>query len=280
MFFDFTKEQLSSPHGFPENNSRFDDFIDEYRRVFVPETDLPKRLAEAVVKADPDITGQNVSTLTRNMAKMGDRLKNFFPEYEAPDAIFFLGPGCWDGHGIIVKEKAYTFFDMTLLNFLMKNPGFKKEVHNLHEMIHALHYQLNRDFYPGRYRSVRDHFLNKMAAEGIASFLSMKISGAKLSETMCFGFLENEEFDEWIDRCSELKTDFHRSIMESIEKDFIDRETENRLFFTGGGSISQGRFGYYYGFEAVKKIAAESGDKSLLLMKPDEVAKSIEIYME
>ena len=280
MFIDFTKEQFLSPKGIPDNNPLFDDFLDEYRRVFVPETDLVNKLTEAVAEADPLITRQNVETLTGNIIKVGKMLKDFFPIDEVPDTIFFIGPGNWDGHGIMVKGKAYTFFDMTLLNRIMKNPGFKKEVHNLHEMIHALHYSLNRNFYPGNYDSVKDEFFNKMWAEGIASYLSMKITGAKLSEALCFGFLENEEFYEWIEKCEELKGGFHKSIMDSIRKDSIDKKAYNRLFFMCGETISQGRFGYYYGFEAVKRIAGESGDESLLFKKPDEVAKCIEIYFE
>lgn len=278
MFINFTGEQLSSAGGFPQNNPLFYDFTDEYRRVFIPDISLTEKLAEAVNRADPQITRQNVAILTDNITKMGEKLKGLFPENELPDTIFFIGPGNWDGHGIMVKGKAYTFFDMTLLNRIMENPGFKKEVHNLHEMIHALHYSLNRNFYPGNYDSVKDEFFNKMWAEGIASYLSMKITGAKLSEALCFGFLENEEFNEWIERCEELKDDFHKSIKDSIRKDSIDQEAYNRLFFMCGETISCGRYGYYYGFEAVKRTAHISGDESLLAMTCDEVAKSIEIF--
>ena len=149
--------------------------------------------------------------------------------------------------------KPYVFFDLSLFNFILSNSNHKTEVHVCHEIVHGIHYFQNPEYYQGNYKTIEDKYIKKMKAEGTASYLSELITGCKLIDAMGFGFMGEDEFENWIDECNELRESYFESINRAIKDNIFDKELYNRLFFMCGDSITDGRYGYYYGYKEYGK---------------------------
>ncbi|MCD4783613.1 MAG: hypothetical protein K8T10_07255 [Candidatus Eremiobacteraeota bacterium] len=279
-FIDFTKEQFGENDGFIKDNPLFREFISEYERVCDNRPDFSGRLSSTVLEEDSDITAQNVEKLIKTIEGLEFPTSSFPGKIQLPDVIFFIGTRAWDGHGIYIDGKFYVFFNMSILNMIMAKPEFNRDIHNLHEIIHAIHYTCLPEFYPGNYRKTDQQYLNKMIAEGTATYISGKLSGKTPGESLCFGLMDEDDFQEWIGIARESKGEIWRSLKECFETGKKDEDLMSRLFYMPGGSLDSGRFGYFYGMEIVRSAACKHGDEMIMSMNMERFDSYIKKYFE
>lgn len=277
-FIDFTEEQFRESDGFIKDDPVFRKLTQEYKRVCDKRPGFSGRLSSIVLEEDPDITGRNVKKLINTIERLEDPIYSFFGRIKLPNVIFFIGTRAWDGHGIYIDGKFYVFFNMSILNMIMGKPEFNREIHNLHEIIHAIHYTYCPEFYPGNYRKIDQQYLNKMIAEGIATYISGKLTGTTPRESLCFGLMNEDDFREWIGIARESKGEIWRSLKECIETGKKDEDLMSRLFYMPGGSLDSGRFGYFYGMEIVRSAACKHGDKVIMSMNMERFDGYINKY--
>jgi len=279
-YIDFTEEQFREDDGYIKNNPLFRGFIHEYQKVCDRRADFSHRLREIIRKEDSSITKNNVQKLIKSLEPLEDSLYSFFGRIKLPDIIFFTGTRAWDGHGVNVYGRFYVFFNMSILNMIMDKPGFHTDVHNLHEIIHAIHYTFYPEFYPGNYGTIEEEYLNKMIAEGIATYISGVLTHASPGDSLCFGLMNESDFKEWIDIARNSKGEIWRSIKKCIRTGNNDENLLSRLYYMPGGSLKNGRFGYFYGMEIADLVGREHGNKGIMSMSMEQYKKYIEEYFK
>ena len=280
-FIDFASSQIKENRAMPED-SGFKDFISEYISLCDREEGFTERLNKAFVLADKEKTIRDIEKLKEKFGILEDRICAFLEGPVVPEVIFFIGNPGWDGHGIIIQGKPYVFFNMTILSgHHMVLPDFSIDIHILHELFHGIHYHLSPEFYQGNYHTSEDRYFKKMLAEGIATYLSGKLTGGSEKEALTFGCLSEEDFRKFIRDCETLKKDFWLSMQDACDRNREDKELSDRLFCIPDmkpDALARGRYGYYYGLKIAEKIAEETGDRGLLTVK--DIKGYIKEYFE
>ncbi|MUV38813.1 hypothetical protein JNUCC1_02684 [Lentibacillus sp. JNUCC-1] len=190
------------------------------------------------------------------------------------DIIVFFGDCSYDGHGILIDKQPYVFFDLNAIIPRLDFYNFNAFI--THEMLHALHYSLNPDFYRGNFRAVEERYLKLLLSEGIATHLSYVISEEKIEDTYWFGYLKSEHVWDWVKNCETMKADTGADLHRAIDAGKLDNTLYNRLFgiedFT---KLTSYRTGYYYGAEIVKDFLADREDVNEVLTLDYSKAKDI-----
>ena len=282
-FINFTEEQFTKNISFLEKNSFFKDFISEYILLCDKEEGFKKRLDEGFNSADRKNTAKNINKIISSLEKIEQKIISHFKKVKIPDVIIFTGPCGWDGHGVIIKKKAFLFLNMTRFNSIMSEKDHCLKTHLTHELIHAIHYSYSPQFYPLNFTGVKDYFFKKMYAEGLSTYLSQKINETDEKTALSFGLMNENDFLKWVGICESLKKDIYSSIKKSIDTGEKDKNLWNRLFSVPDldpGCLMRGRYGYYYGL----KIAGTAGEKMeeerLLYIKENTMSKIAKAYFE
>jgi len=282
-FIDFTDQQITENASFLENNSLFRDFISEYIFLCDRPEGFKERLNKAFLSIDKDKTVRNIEQIKSTLIRNEPPIFSTLGEIRIPPVIIFAGPIGWDGHGIIVKDKAFIFLNMTRFNSIMDMPGYETNTHLIHEVIHGIHYHYSPEFYFKNCNSPKAKYLNKIIAEGLATYLSGEITDEGPEKTLTFGVLEKNLYEEWIKRCEVLKKDFRESMEKCFSTGEENEELWSRLFFVPDlepDCLARGRYGYYYGMEIVRNIRKEVNCKALLTMRAKDIHSYIKDYFE
>jgi len=282
-FINFAEEQIKKEKAILKENSFFNDFVSEFIALTEYSRDFEKGVKDSFEVIDKEETFRNMDKLIIAFQEIESLIFHFFGKIEIPEVILFLGPYAWDGHGIIIKEKSYMFLNMRMMNFHLSIPTFAIKTHLLHELLHAIHYDIIPEFYPGNYKTPEEIYFKKMYAEGMASYLSGKIAGTGYKESLTFGHIDENLCQKWIKDCNELKKSFWNSIDEAFTNNQNNEELWYRLFSipdTKPDALARGRYGYYYGTKISEKIAEKFGETVLLNLKIQDINIHIREYFE
>lgn len=278
---DFTSKQMEITD-LQAKEEFFGQFIQGYSRlcnisdeVLNQETELHiKKTCKEIL----EITLQKVRDILK---RSEDKILNFFGGIEIPPVILFIGPVAWDGHGIIVKEKPYIFLNLTMMEHHFNLPGFIPEVHAIHEIIHGIHYNLFPEFYPGKCKTIKELYFNKLMAEGIATYLSGKINNSTSGEALSFGFMPDEDVHIWVKRCNSMKGETGILLNRAIAENNHNDELWRSLFFVPDlepDCLTRGRFGYYYGMKIAEMAAEKTGDTNLVKSPQEDFYTFVKDY--
>jgi hypothetical protein len=278
-FYDFT--EYGNSDCLPLNDkSLYRDFICCYIKDF---DDTFKEQKNSVTKNK--LQNDNINRIVQYLLSIEPDIVELLKTGEIPDCIFFRGGQSWDGHGILVNERSFVFFNMDMIDEHFKYENFNMKAHAIHELFHAIHYKARPDFYQGNYKTTREFYLNKMIAEGVASYLSKKVVFCDEIDALTFGFMDKKEFLMWKTKCCQFKNTFRNEMKNVVTNETIDKENIKDLYYQlyfvpdpDEGAMTRGRFGYLYGYEIVKNITEKLSLNELLNLSPENYYSYINGY--
>ena len=245
-------------------------FFNEYFTTLENREQFQKNIQSVLKTTDVELTESNINLLSKKLLSLIPLIKNIEENLIIPDFIFFIGLNNFDGHGLIIRGKPHTFFNMTPLNERLKNKSFVVSAQLLHEIFHAIHYFYSPAFYIKNYASIEHQYLKRIVAEGIATYFTFFAGNKKLNlnDSLWFGLIDNEHFTKWVENCEAKKASIGKTIEKVVASNNFDTTLADILFSVPGieqEELTKGRFGYYYGLEIVKKAAEREGTKVLYL---------------
>lgn len=254
-------------------------FFKEYFRTFNSNVNFEedtRQLMQTYTLQDAAETTSYLKSMTREVL---NRINNRLNRKINLDIITFFGDCSFDGHGILIDEKPYVFFDLNAVIPRLDIYNFKAFI--THEILHSIHYSLNPDFYRGNYCTVEEKYLKLLLSEGIATHLSYIISQEKIEDTYWFGYLDTRQVWDWVKNCEKMKDDIGVNLYRAIDAGKLDSSLYNRLFgiedFTKPTSY---RTGYYYGAEIVGSVLVEKDINDVLTLNYDEAKDKIKTYFQ
>lgn len=264
---DFSYNQLETEDS-PAKDDFLSDFLQEYKRLCnISDEFTEKGIKTEIKKTDKNILQANLHKTREILKKSEEKILRFFGDIEIPPVILFIGPFAWDGHGILIKEKAYIFLNITMMEHHFNLPGFIPEVHAIHEIIHGIHYNIYPEFYPGNCKTIKELYFNKFLAEGIATYLSGKINNSTSGEALSFGLMTDEDFHIWVNKCNSTKGEFSLLLNRAVTENRYNDELWMSLFLIPDlkpDCLTRGRFGYYYGMKIAEMASEKTGDTQLV----------------
>lgn len=254
-------------------------FFQEYFKVFCKNKPFDEKLIK-LIQHDLDIN--IIIDLSNQLINIFENKSSILSRIEIKNEIgliIFIGYGDIDGHCIILDNSSYVFVDLKAI-ILRSNKKIDLDAFLSHEIIHAVHYDLNKEFYPKNYNSIEDQYLKTLIAEGFATYMSMYLFGISENLGYWLGFLENDEVSEWISNCKKIKSDIGVSLKKLITNKEFDIDMYNRLFCIKSEKFTFYRLGYYYGYEIIRIICCENNISKTLGLKFIDINKYINNYFK
>ena len=258
-FINIAEEQLKTKRKQEKVLLAHQDFFEEYFAIFEDKTQFQKNINCILNKINYQQTMENINILKERLSNLIYLITSNFNNIVFPDIIFFIGPGNCDGHGILIKGKPFTFFDMSRMNSWMSNSSFALEIHLLHEVFHAIHYYYSSEFYPRNYNSVEEQYIKRMIAEGLATYLSKSITKSSLAKSLWLDLLDEKFVKKWMKRCENSRKLIWHSIKKSISSNREDESLLNTLFSVprAKSNLLIARLGYYFGVKIVERAVQD-----------------------
>ncbi len=277
MFIDIAEEQIK--HGAGAALKTYSNFFNEYFSTLESREQFLKNIQSVLETTDAETTNANIRLLSEKLSLLIPSIESAVSKSTynksagkmiIPDFIFFIGLNNFDGHGLIIRGKPYAFFNMTPINKRLEDKSFVIESQLLHETFHAIHYFYSPSFYIKNYASIEHRYLKRMIAEGIATYFTLIAGGKKrnLKDAFWFGLVDDEHFAKWVENCKLKKPFVYEMLKKTVAGDSFDTALDELLFYVPGAKQEElilGRFGYYYGFEIVKRVAETKGTEVLYL---------------
>lgn len=254
-------------------------FFQEYFKVFCDNKPFDEKIIKSI-QHDLDIN--TIIDLSNQLINIFENKSSILSRIEIKNEIgliLFIEYGNIDGHCIILDNSSYAFVDLNAI-ILRSNKKFNLDAFLSHEIIHAVHYDLNKEFYPKNYNSIEDKYLKTLIAEGFATYMSMYLLGIPENLGYWLGFLESDEVSEWISNCKKIKTDIGVSLKKLIINKEFDIYIYNRLFCIKSENFTFYRVGYYYGYEIIRSICCENNISKTLGLKFIDINKFINNYFK
>ncbi|MBU3093092.1 hypothetical protein KPL35_13540 [Clostridium sp. CF011] len=254
-------------------------FFEEYFKVFCGNKPFDKNIINSI-QHELDIN--NVITLSNTLISIFENKASILSKIEIKNdigLIIFIGDGKIDGHSIILNNSSYVFVDIKAI-ISRSNKNYDLDVFLSHEIIHAVHYDLNKEFYLKNYNSTEDKYLKTLIVEGVATYISMFIFGISENLGYWFGFLENDEVNEWVYNCKKMKTTIGINLKGLIADKKFDKNIYDKLFCIKSKKITFYRIGYYYGCEIIKNICYENNINEVFRLGFSDIKEYINHYFE
>lgn len=263
-------------------------FFSEFESTFIHFWNKDKKaidyFSSQLDRWDQDTINECIAKLEQTIQSIQRILSHRIQLNTWPDIIFFLGEEYWDSHGILLENKSAVFFDLSAIIPRMHLPKFSFYQFVCHELIHGLHYQLNPSFYSGNYTTVEDHYMKRMIAEGLATYLSATLLDQPLTTAYWIGYLSEEEVQGWSQYCKQETYKIKERLWQTIAENVIDSSLTHDLFgIPDFANLNHSRMAYYYGTQIVKQIETETASSSLfsLLSRPyTSYRQTIDHYFE
>lgn len=256
-FIDYSTKQLTQKDIMGED---FSAFIDSYyslsnafNNIYDNKESLLNAIKSNIQSTDDEDLHSFAADLKDKISIVSEKLMKELHINSFPDTVLFIGDGTIDGHGLLVNDRAYGFFEVTTL---MKTIAFYNlEVFLAHELMHPVHYHINNSFAPNRWLGTEERYFKRMLNEGIATYFSSKVLGVPIKDAYWFGYLGDEELDVWLENCEEMKQNISNRLSLSLKSRKLDQELQLQLFsIVGFENLTKYRLAYYYGTKIVEEL--------------------------
>lgn len=217
------------------------ELFDHYFTYWASRDYWHKELDEQQVGDRKNLILGRLPTIELNLEKHGFDTSNL-------EIVLMVGQGTTNGHAF----KKGDFFAVFL-----PVEGYETEVEVdvfvTHEIIHALHYTAQPDFYFSR-RDEKENTLRELMTEGLATYLTKEIMEISDEEALWADFLSGDDLSRWMETCHSEKEALFREVFELIEK---GASQPNLFYASDPNDIRQYRAGYFIGLEVIKAIVAQ-----------------------
>jgi len=185
--------------------------------------------------------------------------------------VLFVGQGCTNGHAFLDDDLFVVWIPVELYTTKIQVKSFLT-----HEIIHALHYGKNEDYY-FRNKIEKSNPFRQLVTEGVATYVSKVIMNLSEEEALWADFLSDGEVKDWIDLCEKNKKEISKRVIHN-EKTV----TENIFEANDPKNIFNFRSGYYLALRVMESLAKARGlaVKELLYMSKKELDGYVEEYLE
>lgn len=161
--------------------------------------------------------------------------------------VLFVGQNYTNGHSTKIAGEYVVFLPVE---------GYETrtqvQVFVPHEIVHAIHYERNPDFYFSN-KKEKETLSRLLISEGLATYAAKDIMGSSLEDVLWADYRKRDEVEDWLNRFSKNEQD--------IVKFSLDHWNDNDnslMFYTADQSkVGKDREGYYLGFKAIEKLVGE-----------------------
>ncbi|MBN4051161.1 MAG: hypothetical protein COA82_10935 [Alkaliphilus sp.] len=198
-------------------------------------------------------------------------------DFSIKGAILLLSDGSIDGHGILVDGEAYVFFDLNAITRGIDKYNIKAFV--FHEIIHAVHYGRNIEFYLKNHITTEEHYFKRMICEGIATYFTGKKTAEPAEDVYWLGYLNKSEVNIWTNKCEVMRKEIGGKLAESIEKNVLDMDLYSKLFSViNMNDMTSSRMAYYYGSKIIEELSTNHSFEEILQKNYLEIRKIVWNY--
>ncbi|EKS4342441.1 hypothetical protein QB607_000370 [Clostridium botulinum] len=228
-------------------------FFNEYFSAFNKNPNLKENTEKILYEYSKESIYKTFNILKNTFEKKVNFISGSLDLKIIPGLIVFIGDGYIDGHGALINNKPYVFFDLSaiILNFNKYNI----DLFVTHELLHGIHYSYNPCFYPKYYNSIEEKYFKRMIAEGIATNLSPTFSSSTIEDSYWMGFLNKKEVQIWVDNCEKMKNNIVYRINSSLKSSSFDEDLYHTLYTVSDlKHLTNSRLAYYYGSQIINEL--------------------------
>lgn len=193
--------------------------------------------------------------------------------------ILYIGDNNVEGHGILIENQGFVYVNLAVMLKNIKDIDLGSFM--AHEIMHAVHYTLNNEFYPGNYKTPKDTYMKLLFEEGMATYTSMRLFNLLAYKSYWLGSLSSDEVEQWIYNCENCKLSYGEEIEKEFKSPHLNKELYSTLFTVKNDKdIKASRIAYYYGAKIVSMLNDKMGIDSILLLDYKSVEEYIYKYFE
>ena len=186
-----------------------------------------------------------------------NKLNDFGFDTSDVEIILFVGQNCTNGHAFKKEGKFIVWLPVEAYE---SNKDI--DIFVTHEIIHALHYTKNPDFY----FDTKEEKINvgrQIITEGLATYLTSKVLNISDEKALWADFLSRDELKKWFDSCEAKKYELYDFVL----KNFNSSDEDIQIFWANDPKdIYKYRSGYFVGLDLIKEFVKEENvsDKDIL----------------
>ncbi len=173
------------------------------------------------------------------------------------EIILFVGQNCTNGHAFDKDGKFFVWLPVEAYESIKDIDIFVT-----HEIIHALHYTKNPNFYFNT-KEEKINMGRQIITEGLATYLTSKVLNISDEKALWADFLSKDELEKWFNECEKEKYELYDLVL----KNFNLSKEDIQIFWANDPSdIYKYRSGYFVGLELIKEFVKKENisDKEIL----------------
>ncbi|MGO5064997.1 MULTISPECIES: hypothetical protein [unclassified Clostridium] len=240
-------------------------FFNEYFSVFNKYSNFKENTEKILYEYSKESIYKTFNILKNTFEKKVNFISDSLDLKIIPGLIVFIGNGYIDGHGALINNKPYVFFDLSAIipNF----HNYNIDLFVTHELLHGIHYSYNPYFYPKYYNNIEEKYFKRMIAEGIATNLSSTFSSSTIEDSYWMGFLNKKEVQIWVDNCEKIKNNIVYRINSSLKSSSFDKDLYHTLYTVSDlKHLTNSRLAYYYGSQIISALSKYNSINEILSM--------------
>src|SRR3989339_222134 len=197
-----------------------------------------------------------------------EKLKDFGFDTSDVEILLFVGQNCTNGHAF---EKDGKFIVWLPIEAYESKEDI--DIFVTHEIIHALHYSVNPDFY-FKTKEEKMNVGRQIITEGLATYLTSKVLTINEGKALWEDFLNKDELKNWFDSCEDKRYELYDFVL----KNFNFSNKDIQIFWANDPKdVYKYRAGYFVGSELIKDFIKNNKieDKDLLSLDRVKFEKKI-----
>ncbi|ENK0557438.1 hypothetical protein B2H94_06635 [Clostridium sporogenes] len=254
-------------------------FFNEYFNVFNKDPNFKENTEKILYEYSKESIYKAFNILKNTFEKKVNFISDSLDLKIIPGLIVFIGDGYIDGHGALINNKPYVFFDLSAII-----PNFNKyniDLFVTHELLHGIHYSYNPYFYPKYYNSIEEKYFKRMIAEGIATNLSPTFSSSTIEDSYWMGLLDKKEVQIWVDSCEKMKNNIAYKIDSALKSSSFDEDLYHTLYTVSDlKHLTNSRLAYYYGSQIINELRDYKSINEILSMDYEYFKDCILLYFQ
>ena len=188
---------------------------------------------------------EKTNLIKSRLSFIESKLNDFGFETSDIEIILFVGQNCTNGHAFEEKGKFVVWLPVEAYESCEDIDIFVT-----HEIIHALHYTKNPDFY-FKTKEEKINIGRQIITEGVTTYLTSKVLNISDEKALWANFLNQNELEKWFNKCKEKKCELYNFVL----KNFSSSKDEIQIFWANDpNDVYKYRAGYFVGLELIKEF--------------------------